>query len=168
MAEPFPPERRVYRLNTARILLPLLLLVPVYIFVLAAVFVHPAFAIGAVPWLPLAYWVFRIGVFVSADGVVVRNVLNSRRIPWGEIERFDWAMGKYVPIGGIYLRDGSFVRAFALNPPYDPARRKNPVVQELLDRLNGELDRARAARVPSGEPSPGADAPDTHQLELDQ
>jgi Bacterial PH domain len=129
--------------------------------------VHPLFALGCVPWLVLAYRTFRIGVYTSSDGVLVRNVLRSRRVPWGEIERFDWGTWSGFPIGGVYLRDGRFVRAFALNPPFDTEHGADKTVRRALAALNDELARARTAGSSSREPSSDAAAPGTQQLTLD-
>jgi len=102
------------------------------VFLAFAEFVHPAFALGCIPWLMLAYLTFRIGIFPSSEGVLVRNVLRSRRIRWDEIERFDWGTWSGFPIGGVYLRDGRFVRAFALNPPFELKRGVDKAVPGAL------------------------------------
>jgi hypothetical protein len=129
--------------------------------------VQPAFALGCVPWLLLAYRTYRIGVFTSRDDVLVRNVIRSRRIAWSMIERFDWGTWSGFAIGGVYLRDGRFVRAFALNPPFEFEQGADKTVRRALAGLNDELERARAAGTPSGEPSPEAATPGTQQLTLD-
>jgi hypothetical protein len=58
------------------------------------------------------------------------------RIGWGDWWGF--------PIGGVWLVDGRFVRAFALNPPSERERGQSPGVPRALEGLNAELARMRA------------------------
>jgi hypothetical protein len=113
----------------------------------------------------LAYLTLRVGVFPSSNGVLVRNVLGSRRIDWDEIDRFDWGRWRKHDTGGVYLKDGEFVRAFALSPPFELKRGTDRAVPRALAGLNHELDRARSSAPPAPplEPSP----PGAHQLRLD-
>jgi hypothetical protein len=122
-----------------------------------AYLVHPAFAIGCLPWLVLAYRTFRIGIFPSSEGVLVRNVLRSRRLSWDAVERFDWGDWWGFPIGGIYLQTGEFVRAFALNPPFELTAGVDKAVPRALAGLNEELAHARA--VGSAPRGAGASGP---------
>jgi hypothetical protein len=119
------------------------------IFVAVATVSSPLVALGALPWLLLAWRTFRVGIYPSRDGVVVRNVLRSRRIPWSEISSFNWGRWWGFPIGGAYLLDGGFVRAFALNPPLELKKGTEKAVPRVLDALNEELERARAAGLAS-------------------
>ena len=145
MAEPYEPARRVYRRDAHRYVLSLLYLAGGALFLIPAVVVHPAWALGCVPFVVLAYLTFRIGIFPSADGVTVRNVLRSRRLAWDQIQRFDLGDWGGFSIGGAYLADGRFVRAFALNPPFEFKPGVSRTVPRLLEDLNAELGRARAA-----------------------
>jgi hypothetical protein len=167
MAELHKSERHVYRRNAHRITIALLWLVPAAFFALLAAAVQPAFALGCIPWLLLAYRTYRIGVFTSPDDVLVRNVMRSRRIAWSVVERFDWGTWSGFPIGGVYLHDGHFVRAFALNPPFDVKQGADKTVRRALAGLNEELERARAAGTTSAEPLPEAPATGKQQLSLD-
>jgi hypothetical protein len=143
------PERRVFRRNVHRVALPLVYLVPIFIFGLFAVTATPILWIGVAPCLWLAYRTLRIGVFTSPQGVLVRNVMRSRRLAWPEIDRFDWGDWGGFPTGGAFLEDNSFVWAFALNPPFETVRGQNSAVPNALEGLNRELERARGAAVTS-------------------
>jgi hypothetical protein len=70
---------------------------------------------------------------------------NAHRITWSVIERFDWGTWSGFPIGGVYLHDGHFVRAFALNPPFDVKQGADKTIRRALAGLNEELERALAA-----------------------
>jgi hypothetical protein len=144
-----PLERRVFRRNLHRFVLPLLYLVPSFIFGLFAIQTTPILWIGVAICAWLAYRTVRIGVFTSDRGVVVRNVLRSRRLEWAEIARFDWGSSGGFPSGGAYRVDGTFVRAFALNPPFEAVRGQNKAVPKALEGLNRELEQSRAATVSS-------------------
>ena len=167
MAEGYSPARRVYRRDAHRYVLSLLYLVGAALFLIPASFVHPAWALGCVPFVVLAALTFRIGVFPSVEGVTVRNVFRSRRLAWGEVERF--ALGDWwgFSIGGAYLRDGRFVRAFALNPPFELKPGVSKTIPRLLEGLNGELARARAGGSPPPQPGAGPAVHDSTQLRLD-
>jgi len=170
MAEPYEPARRVYRRDAHRYVLSLLYLAGGALFLIPAVVVHPAWALGCVPFVVLAYLTFRIGIFPSADGVTVRNVLRSRRLAWEEIQRFDLGDWGGFSIGGAYLADGRFVRAFALNPPFEFKPGVSTTVPRLLEELNVELERARAA-TSTGRPQQGSGPAvrgSTQQLRLDR
>jgi hypothetical protein len=178
MLEPYVPRKPVYRRNAHRFVIAALFCVGAGLFAMFAWLVHPLFVLGCIPWLVLAYRMLRIGVFVSNDGVVVRNVLHSRRVRWSDVERFDWGTGWSLsqnggvwsfPVGCVYLRSGGFVRALALNPPFELDRGHSGAVPLALAGLNDELARARAAgltgaRVP--EPPVGRTGPGP-QLTLD-
>jgi hypothetical protein len=92
----------------------------------------------------------RIGVATGPDGVVVRGILRSWRLPWEEVERFEmgrWrGWGNYA-CGVVRRRDGSQITVLALNPPFELQPGQDQRVPELLAELNGEL---AARRVPQG------------------
>ena len=72
-----------------------------------------------------------------------------------------------LPIGGVYLRNGDFVRAFALNPPFELKKGVNKAVPRALDGLNEELAGARGGGGPS-RPEPSTVGPaEGAQLRLD-
>jgi hypothetical protein len=164
----------VFRRNVHRFVIPVIWGVPIFIFALFAVTATPFLWIGVVPCLWLAYRTARIGVFTSPQGVRIRNIMASRRLDWADIERFDWGDSHGFPIGGAVLRDKSFVRATALNPPLEIERGQNSAVPNALAGLNRELERARAAAGPSAgshvvrstEPVE-ADQPNPDQLSLE-
>jgi hypothetical protein len=153
MAEPYAPQKTVYRRDAHRFVIAALFCFGAGLFAMFAWLVHPLFLLGCIPWLVLAYRMLRIGVFVSNDGVVVRNVLRSRRVPWSDVERFDWGTawngggGSVLsfPVGCVYLRDGGCIRSTALNPPFELERGQSGAVPQALAGLNDELAHARAA-----------------------
>jgi hypothetical protein len=154
---------RRYGRKQVYLFVPLFYSVPVFFFVLFAVAADiPALGVGAVPFLWLAYRSFRVGVYASTEGVEVRNVFRSHRVPWDRIARFDWGTWGSYAIGGAYLNDGTFIRAIALNPPWEVTRGQNPAVPNALRGLNEELQRARGTdwELPAGGmPSQPADQP---------
>ena len=158
-AEASPPagfRRRIYRRHGHRIGLALIYLVPVVYFGIFALDNGPGadpvptsqrllYAALCLPWLALAARTLRVGVLLTADGVVVRNVMRTRRLPWAEIERFELGEWGGFPCGAVRLRNGDSVTAFALNPPFELTPGEHPVVPRLLKELNEDLGRARAA-----------------------
>jgi len=167
MSEPYAPKRRVYRRNEHRIVLPLLCCGVGAFSLIFAKFVHPAFVLVWIPCLVLAFLIFRIGVFPSSDGVLVRNVVRSRRLAWDEIDRFDWGRRGNYPVGGVYLKDGEFIPATALSPPFELKHGTARAVPRALAGLNHELDRARASGPPTPQARRGAPPPTAQQLRLD-
>ena len=154
--ETYVPSKRVYRRLEHRIVISTLFGMGVALFVAIAVSEGPIWTIGAGVFLFLAYRMWSIGVFLSSDGVRVRNFLWTRPfILWSDIDRFDLAKmkkgpsflysGEYsdgFPTGGVYLRSGAFVPSLALNPPHK-ALGPDSTIPRLLEQLNGELARAR-------------------------
>lgn len=173
MSDPQTLGQHVFRRNVPRFALPLLWGVPIFIFGLFAVTATPFLWIGVVPCVWLAYRTVRTGVFTSPQGVLIRNVMGSRRLDWVDIDRFDWGDWHGFPTGGAFLKDNSFVRAFALNPPFETVRGQNTAVPNALAGLNRELERARAAGPSGGssvvqatEPAE-SDKPNADQLSLE-
>lgn len=100
-------------------------------------------------WIVLAFRTLRIGVLPSRDGLVIRNVIRTRRVPWADIERFELGQWGGFPCGAARLVDGRSVTSFALNPPFELQAGQHPVVPRLLDELNQDLAAARAAGLAS-------------------
>jgi hypothetical protein len=148
------PGRRIYRRHEHRFVLAVLELMVASVFVAPLLGAGPdhvgpgdavALALLAAPWLVLAWRTLRLGVIVRPEGIVVRNVLHTRRVPWADIERF--ALGTWRGPGGFAcgvarLRDGGRVTLTALNPPLGDLG----AVPRLLDGLNDELERATGRR----------------------
>ncbi len=106
----------------------------------------PAIALGAIPFVWVSYRIFRIGVFVDEEGVTIRDIFNThKRVPWQEIERFDWGTRRGSNFGGIYPTDGAFVAATALEAPWEWRRGDDHAVPNALVALNDELSHHRAA-----------------------
>lgn len=143
VTEAFTPKRRVYARLEHRLFLDVLLAMGAAFFVAAAVSAGPLWAIGALPFALLGYRIWRVGVCLSPEGVVVREVSRSSPLfPWSEIDRFDWGRRGGFPTGGVYLRDGRFIQSFALNPA-SKAMGPDKCISRLLAELNAELERAR-------------------------
>jgi hypothetical protein len=132
----------VYRRNFHRVAFSAVYAVGAVGTAVLAVVVQPAIAVGAILLVLLAWRTFRIGV-VAGEDVTVRNVLRDRHVAWDIVDRFGWGMWGSSRIGGVYLRDGRFLRAFALNPPFEMGTSENPAVPRALDGLNAELARRR-------------------------
>jgi hypothetical protein len=82
-----------------------------------------------------------IGVYIEPDGVLIRNALSTRRLPWGQIDRFElgrWRGWGSFDCGVARLADGGQVTIFALNPPAG----SEAAVLPLIDALNEPLGRA--------------------------
>lgn len=110
-----------------------------------AVVAHPIFAIVTIPLVWIAYRIWRIGVYISGDGAIIREVLGSSPLlPWSDIDRFDWGCRGRFMTGGLYLRNGQFLPSFALNPP-SSLLGPDTSIPRLLAALNQELERARIA-----------------------
>ena len=154
---------RAYRRSMARVVIAAIWALPV---VLLARFAldgsvpggqRIAYAAIAAPFALLAVRTWRIGVFTHPEGVVVRGVLRTWKLPWDRIARFEWGMwrgwGSY-PCGVVRREDGSQITVFALNPPFEVQAGQDRRVPDLLAELNGELARARGWAEPprSGAP----------------
>jgi hypothetical protein len=88
----------------------------------------------------------RIGVATGPDGVVVRGVLRSWKLPWAQVERFEmgrWRGWGNYPCGVVRRRDGSTITVLALNPPFELQAGQDRRVPELLAELNAELEATR-------------------------
>lgn len=159
-------EPRIYRRNVHRITFAATYAGLAAVGVLLAVSVHPAFALVTPPLLVLTWRTFRVGVVADANGVTVRNVCRDRRFAWARVARFDWGSWWGFPIGGVWLVDGSFVRAWALNPPFETKRGQNPAVPRALAGLNAELAATRDAVPGEGAGAPEAPRDEGTQLRL--
>jgi hypothetical protein len=102
------------------------------------------YAAIALPFAILTVRTLRIGVVTGPDGVVVRNILRTHRIPWDDVAGFEMSDWGGFPIGAVRRRDGSEQRAIALNPPLDMGEGDRRTMR-LLAELDGELTRARGA-----------------------
>ena len=165
------PLRKAYYRRTVRYGVALVYAGPIFLCVSWALGVgpgHPSpterlvYLALALPFAVLAYRQLRIGVYPRADGVLIRHILRNQRLPWSEIDRFEWGIWRgwgSFPCGIVRLRNGSQVTISALNPPLEIERGQDPVVPRLLEGLNEEVSRARAAGL-AGRPSatPDGDA----------
>lgn len=112
------------------------------------------YGVIALVFLLLTWRAFSIGVRVTAQGVTIRNVTFSRRVPWSEIERFEegnadrWP-GQFTCL--VRRRDGSTVVAACLGPPLDVDR----WTKRAIARLNATLEeRRRETATASAAPEP--------------
>lgn len=134
-------DRRVYRRNEHRLGGPPFVLVFAALFVIPVIFgSSPVYLLGAIPFIWIAYRIFRIGVFVDDSGVTIRDIFSTKAtVPWEKIERFDWGKRRGHDFGGLYLTDGTFVAATALEAPWGSGK----AVPKALAGLNEELARHR-------------------------
>jgi hypothetical protein len=103
--------------------------------------VRIGFAVLAVPFVILIIRTLPMGVYLEPDGVVIRNVLATRRLKWDEIDRF--AYGRYRGYGDyrcgvVLLARGGQVTIGALNPPAVG----DMMILPLIDELNAHLAQA--------------------------
>jgi hypothetical protein len=159
---------RVYRRQTVRVVIAAIWLVPAVFFAVFALDLSPdgatvptgqrvVYGALALAFAVLALRTWRIGVFTSPSGVVVRNTLRSTRLAWDEIAAFEWGewRGPGRSACGVVRRsDGRQVTVFALNPPFEVTPGEDRRVPDLLAGLNEELARARGwpSAPPSGAP----------------
>jgi hypothetical protein len=151
--------RRVVRRSVIAYLMPLL--PAVVVIPLAFVAIAPDTATGARIALGAAVAIYAIwsvrhvmiGVWLEPDGVLIRNVMSSRRLRWSEIERFEMGWWRRLRGGlssyecGIArLMDGGQVTIYALNPPWGD----HGPVPKLLAELNARLALATGREDPGG------------------
>jgi hypothetical protein len=158
---------RSYRRHAVRIVIAALWLAPAIFFAVFALDLSPdgapvptgqrvVYGALALSFLTLAVRTWRIGIFTSTSGVIVRNVLRSARVSWEDIAAFEWGQWRgpgHYPCGVVRRSDGRQITAFALNPPFEFTPGQDRRVPELLAALNQELAHARG--WPSA-PSSGA------------
>ena len=87
-------------------------------------YVHPVFALACVPGLLLAYRTLRIGVVVSSEGVLVRNVLRLRRVRWAR------SSGSTGASGGDSSRTRGYTTAEMGTAPVSSRSRQEEGVRE--------------------------------------
>lgn len=140
-------DRRVYRRNEHRLGGPPFVLVFAALFVIPVIFgSSPVYLLGAIPFIWIAYRIFRIGVFVDDSGVTIRDIFSTKAtVPWEKIERFDWGKRRGHDFGGLYLADGTFLAATALEAPWGEGK----AVPRALTGLNEELARHRTTSPPA-------------------
>jgi Bacterial PH domain len=148
-------HRRTFRRQSVRIVIAYLWAVPAVFFGLFALALGPdappttteriVYAAIALPFAVLCVRTLRVGVVTGPDGVIVRNILRTHRIPWADVAGFEMSDWGGFPIGAVRRRDGSEQRAIALNPPLDLGEGGDRRTQRLLAELDGELTRARGA-----------------------
>jgi hypothetical protein len=165
-AAPSPLPDGVYRANQARFVLVALALTFAGLFIYFASGItagqaqpstgspglaeRAVYLLIATPFLLLAGWEWRAGLYVAAGGVTVRNVPSTARLPWTEIDCF--AMGHYkgwlwLPIIGritfrcteVRCRDGRSIRIGVLNPN----SMDNLPVDRIIERLNARVEQSR-------------------------
>ncbi len=78
----------------------------------------------------------RVAVETAAEGLVVRNLLRTRRLPWAEIEGFEEGRRRGFTLAAVRTRSG---RRHALSAVGDPG----PVARRILRALEAELAAAR-------------------------
>ncbi len=158
-----------YRRHAVRLVIAALWLAPACFFAVFALDASPdgvavpagqrvVYGALALVFAALAVRTFRIGVFTSPSGVVVRNVLGTTRLAWEDVAAFEW--GRWRGPGGfacgvVRRADGGTVTAFALNPPFEFQAGEDRRIPDMLAALNEELAAARG-----WERAPDSGAPD--------
>ncbi|HKE64054.1 MAG TPA: PH domain-containing protein [Micromonosporaceae bacterium] len=87
----------------------------------------------------------RSGVYVTEDGITVRDTLRTRQLGWRQIQEISAASDdQRFRTLGIVTTDGRRVRCYALSTAFleDPASQRFQVMHERLSR---QLRHARAA-----------------------
>jgi hypothetical protein len=98
----------------------------------------PILGVFAVLTLAGSIRIVMMRVSADAGGIYVRNIFGSRRIAWGEIDRFELRRFKLLPVvGTIVLRDGSTYHASAIAP--------KPAVRRQVDHAKGAIDALNAS-----------------------
>jgi hypothetical protein len=110
-----------------------------------------AFAIVAAVSMLAIVRTLALGVYVDPDGVLIRNMLSTRRLAWTEIMRFE--MGEWRSVGGFpcgiaRLKDGGQITIYALNPPAMSDDAVLPLIDDLNERLGQATGRRFAAATP--------------------
>lgn len=100
---------------------------------------------AAYGWVPAAVWVtlaaraWRSGVFVSEDGVMVRNFWTTRRFRIDHVDRFEVASTRVSGLPVAALRDsgGRLYRSSVIRDP-NPWFSRGPTAG-VVERMNAEL-----------------------------
>jgi hypothetical protein len=103
----------------------------------------------ALPLLFMAYRLARVALVVDDDGVAVRNVARTVRIPWDDVDAFiskRWLRGTPYEIGAVRRRGGEEVLALGLTPPFGDPRPLARVIDEL-EAVRREHASVRAGAV---------------------
>ncbi|MGH3329159.1 MAG: hypothetical protein ACRDPT_15440 [Streptomycetales bacterium] len=88
-----------------------------------------------------------IGVYLRDDHLVIRNVMRSRRLRYGQVDRFldGQTSGKVFGRPVARLADGRAVVIFALNPGLGERPDPERGVGRLVAELNSHLETRRTA-----------------------
>jgi hypothetical protein len=107
----------------------------------------------------------RLGVFIEANGIRVRNPLRTRRLPWTDIRGFTLSRSVLGEFGVVELHRGEAVRLWGIQPRKRVHVRRDRRAESAIGALNRELQlarahgssqseqRQRAAQLAQGEPS---------------
>ena len=94
---------------------------------------------GGLAWF-FAFRYARAGVWVTKEGVRIRNPFRTVSLRWSEIDRFSaHPSGIWPKIGVARLENGAEVRIFAIT-----GRAHDSGADNLVDALNGHLADVRA------------------------
>jgi hypothetical protein len=107
-----------------------------------------AFAIVAGVFLLAIVRTLAVGVYVEPGGILIRNMMTTRRLAWTEIERFEmgeWRSVRGFPCGVARLKAGGQVTIYALNPPAMSEEAVLPLIDDLNERLGQATGRTFAA-----------------------
>jgi hypothetical protein len=85
----------------------------------------------------------RLGVFVEADGVRVRNPLRTRTVPWKAVRGFTLTRSRLGDFGIAELHDGRRIRLWAIQPRNRVGAGRDRRAELAIGSLNNELQDAR-------------------------
>jgi hypothetical protein len=102
-----------------------------------------SFVVVIVVWTYACCWRLpRTGVLVYADGVVVRNPLRQRAVPWGEIDRFAVESAGYQR-GVMYLRNGERIELSGVQGQLQALFPRSEWASKPIGELNALLAKSR-------------------------
>lgn len=78
----------------------------------------------------------RIAIQTSPEGLVVRNLLSTRRLSWDDVELFEEGRRRGLTLASVRMQDGSVHALAACGDP-------GPACTKILTKLSKELKSAR-------------------------
>lgn len=108
------------------------------------------------------YRALRAGLFVSADGILVRNVFRTFSVRWPDVQRFELARLWLSPmVGYVVLRDGTRQNISVIFGSAWEGLRVTREARETIDQLNRFAASAREAggQLPAVQEQAGPDEP---------
>jgi hypothetical protein len=86
----------------------------------------------------------RLGVFIQAEGIRIRNPLSTLTIPWRAVRGFTLGRSMIGDFGVAELHDGRNIRLWAIQPATRVTSKRDRRAELAIGTLNVELQEARA------------------------